>query len=109
MKLDKGDFVGREAIQKATADTAKPVRVGLEIDGKRAAREGCPITDADGVPVGTVTSGSLCPWLDKSLAMGYVTPAVASVGSALDVDVRGTKLSATVVPLPFYRRMKSAK
>ena len=106
VKLDKGDFIGREAIQKATADTAKPVRVGLEIDGKRAAREGCPITGADGAPVGVVTSGSLCPWLDKSLAMGYVSPQVASVGSALDVDVRGTKLPATVVPLPFYKRKK---
>ncbi len=106
VKLDKGDFVGREAIRKATADTAKPVRVGLEIEGKRAAREGCPITGADGAPVGTVTSGSLCPWLDKSLAMGYVSPQVASVGSALDVDVRGTKLPATVVPLPFYKRKK---
>ena len=106
MKLDKGDFIGREAIQAATADTTKPVRVGLEIDGKRAAREGSAITDADGAAVGTVTSGSLCPWLDKSMAMGYVAPAVASVGSALDVDVRGTKLPATVVPLPFYKRKK---
>ena len=106
VKLDKGDFIGKEALQKATADNTKSVRVGLEIDGKRAAREGCAITDADGATVGTVTSGSLCPWLDKSLAMGYVSPALASVGSGLDVDVRGTKLPATVVPLPFYKRKK---
>lgn len=106
VKFDKGDFIGKEAIQKAAADGTKPVRVGLEIEGKRAAREGCPITDADGATVGAVTSGSLCPWLDKSLAMGYVSPARASVGSALDVDVRGTKLPATVVPLPFYKRKK---
>ena len=106
VKFDKGDFIGKDAIQKAASDTTKPVRVGLEIDGKRAAREGCALTDADGATVGTVTSGSLCPWLDKSLAMGYVNPTVASVGSALDVDVRGTKLPATVVPLPFYKRKK---
>lgn len=106
VKLDKGAFVGRDAIQKATTDSTKPVRVGLEIEGKRAAREGCAITDAGGAAVGTVTSGSLCPWLDKSLAMGYVNPQVASVGSALDVDLRGTKLPATVVPLPFYKRKK---
>ncbi len=106
VKLDKGAFIGRDAIQNAATDTQKPVRVGLEIDGKRAAREGCAITDADGAPVGTVTSGSLCPWLDKSLAMGYVAPQVAAVGSALDVDVRGSKLPATVVPLPFYKRKK---
>lgn len=106
VKFDKGDFIGKAAIQKATADTTKPVRVGLEIEGKRAAREGCAITDADNAQVGTVTSGSLCPWLDKSLAMGYVNPQFASVGSALDIDVRGTKLPATVVPLPFYKRKK---
>jgi aminomethyltransferase len=106
VKLDKGAFIGRDAIQKAAADTTKPVRVGLEIEGKRAAREGCAITDADGATVGTVTSGSLCPHLDKSLAMGYVAPQVAAVGSALDVDLRGTKLPATVVPLPFYKRKK---
>ncbi|MBP3960255.1 glycine cleavage system aminomethyltransferase GcvT [Gemmata sp. G18] len=106
VKLDKGDFIGRDAIQQAAADTQKPVRVGLEIEGKRAAREGCVLTDADGTPVGTVTSGSLCPGLDKSLAMAYVDPQFASVGSALDVDLRGTKIPATVVPLPFYKRKK---
>ncbi len=106
VKLDKGGFIGRDAIQKATADTQKPVRVGLELEGKRAAREGCVLTDADGAQVGTVTSGSLCPGLDKSLAMGYVNPQFASVGSALDVDLRGTKIPATVVPLPFYKRKK---
>jgi aminomethyltransferase len=106
VKFDKGDFVGKDAIQKAAADPTKPVRVGLEIDGKRAAREHSPVTDADGAVVGVVTSGSLCPWLDKSLAMAYVPQAHASVGSALDVDVRGTKLPATVVPLPFYKRKK---
>jgi aminomethyltransferase len=102
VKLEKGDFIGRAALQAAATDGSKPVRVGLEIDGKRAAREGCAITDAGGSAVGTVTSGSLCPWLDRSLAMGYVEPRVAAVGA----DVRGSKLLASVVPLPFYRRKK---
>ncbi len=106
VKLDKGEFVGRAALQQAATDHTKPVRVGLEIEGKRAAREGCALTDVDGKSVGTVTSGSLCPWLDKSLAMAYVNPQVASVGTPLDVDVRGTALPATVVPLPFYKRQK---
>src|SRR5262249_36098604 len=82
VKLDKGDFIGRAALQQATTDNTKPVRIGLEIDGKRAAREGCAIS-ANGNNVGTVTSGSLCPWLDKSLAMGYVNPSCASVGTKL--------------------------
>lgn len=105
VKLDKGDFIGRSAIQQAASDTTKPVRIGLEIDGKRAAREGCPIS-ANGTNVGTVTSGSLCPWLDKSLAMGYVNPSLSPVSTKLAVDVRGSLLDATVVPLPFYKRKK---
>lgn len=106
VKPDKGEFIGRAALQQAATDHTKPVRVGLEIDGHRAAREGCTLTDVDGKPAGTVTSGSMCPWLDKSLAMAYVNPQVASVGTPLDVDVRGTALPATVVPLPFYSRRK---
>lgn len=106
VKLDKGDFIGRAALQAAAANATAPVRVGLEIEGKRAAREGCPIIASSGSPVGTVTSGSLCPWLDKSLAMGYVEPSSAATGTKLEVDLRGTKLPATVVPLPFYKRTK---
>jgi aminomethyltransferase len=105
VKLDKGAFVGREAIRRAAADGTGPVRVGLEIAGKRAAREGCAVT-ADGTRVGTVTSGSLCPWLDKSLAMAYLDPPFAAVGTKVAVDVRGTLLDGAVVPLPFYRRAK---
>ena len=53
-----------------------------------------------------MTSGSLCPWLDKSLAMGYVQPQFAAPGTRLSVDVRGSMLDAGVVPLPFYKRKK---
>jgi aminomethyltransferase len=105
VKLEKGPFVGRDALQGALADTKKPLRVGLEIEGKRAAREGSPIASA-GTPVGSVTSGSLCPWLDKSLAMGYVNPAFAAPGTKVTVDVRGAVLDAVVAPLPFYKRKK---
>jgi aminomethyltransferase len=106
VKFDKGDFVGRAALQAASSDRAKPVRVGLEIEGKRAAREGSALTGAAGAPAGAVTSGSFCPWLDKSLAMGYVRPELSAVGTPLDADVRGSTLRATVVPLPFYKRTK---
>jgi aminomethyltransferase len=107
VKLDKGEFIGRKALESAVKDATQPVRVGLEIEGKRAAREGSALTDADGKPAGTVTSGSFCPWLDKSLAMAYVRPELASVGTPLDADVRGSTLNATVVPLPFYKRPKT--
>jgi aminomethyltransferase len=107
VKLDKGEFIGRAALQAAASDRTKPVRVGLEVEGKRAAREGSGLTAADGTAAGTVTSGSFCPWLDKSLAMAYVRPELASIGTRLDVDARGSTLSATIVPLPFYKRAKS--
>jgi aminomethyltransferase len=104
VKLDKGEFIGRSAL--AAHDNKKPVRVGLEVDGKRAAREGSAILTADDSLAGTVTSGSFCPWLDKSLAMGYVAPAHATPGAKLKIDVRGSTLDATVVALPFYKRKK---
>ncbi|MCS6863978.1 MAG: glycine cleavage system aminomethyltransferase GcvT [Gemmataceae bacterium] len=106
VKFDKGPFIGREALLAATTDTTQPRRIGLELDSPRAAREGCPIVAA-GDNIGTVTSGSLSPWLKKSLAMGYVRPAFTSPGTLLAVDVRGALLHAKVVPLPFYRRTKN--
>lgn len=104
VKLDKGEFIGRTAI--ANTEPGKPVRVGLEIEGKRAAREGSALLGAGGQQVGSVTSGSFCPWLDKSLAMGYVRPESAAIGNPLIVDVRGSTLPATVVAMPFYKRKK---
>ena len=102
VKLDHGDFIGRDALQNSTKTT---VRVGLELESKRAAREGCPIL-FDGLPHGTVTSGSYAPTLEKSIAMGYVTASLASVGTELQVDIRGTLTPAKVVELPFYKRKK---
>jgi aminomethyltransferase len=101
VKLDKGEFIGRPAL----ADPAKrPQRVGLELTGKRAAREGSPVLSAPGSPVGAVTSGSYAPWLDKSIAMGYVPDQYTPPGTDLWVDIRGTLTAATVVSLPFYKR-----
>lgn len=102
VKLDKGEFIGREAVRAATGN---PVRVGIELDGKRAAREGCPII-AGGAPAGVVTSGSYAPFIQKSIAMGYVHPGHAALGTPLVVDIRGTPTDARVVPLPFYKRPK---
>ncbi len=102
VKLDKGDFVGRDALRSVSG----PVRVGLELEGTRAAREGCPVLSADAAPAGTVTSGSFAPWLGKSIAMGYVPRELSAAGTRLLVDARGTHLPAVVVSLPFYRRPK---
>jgi aminomethyltransferase len=107
VKLDKGPFIGRDALRMAQELThRRPERVGLEIEGKRAAREGCPIVLGDGRAVGSVTSGSFAPWLEKSIAMGYVAAEHAAPGTRLQVDARGSTLPAVVVPLPFYKRKK---
>ena len=103
VKSEKGEFIGRDAIKQSTPTE---VRIGLELDGKRAAREGSGIVTPDGRPVGTVTSGSYVPGLEKSIAMGYVERAQAVPGTRLAVDVRGTTIPAAVVPLPFYKRAK---
>jgi aminomethyltransferase len=108
VKLQKGDFVGRSALLLAREQVGRSgrQRVGLVLEGRRAAREGCPVVLGDGRPVGTVTSGSFAPTLQKSIAMAYVDVAHADVGTRLLVDVRGKAEPAQVVPLPFYKRVK---
>jgi aminomethyltransferase len=105
VKLDKGDFLGREALLKRKEDPTRRQRVGLELTGKRAAREGALVLDGER-EIGKVTSGAPSPTLGKSIAMAYVDPAFTAAGTAVSVDIRGTKEAATVVALPFYRRPK---
>ncbi|MEN6559117.1 MAG: glycine cleavage system aminomethyltransferase GcvT [Thermoguttaceae bacterium] len=99
------DFPGRDALLKLQNEPLRSVRVGLELAGKRAARQGAVLL-ADGRPIGSVTSGSYSPTLQKSIAMGYVAPEFAQPGTDLQVDIRGQIESARVVELPFYRRNK---
>jgi aminomethyltransferase len=105
VKLEKGDFIGRDALLRRQQDTTRPVRVGLELEGKRIAREGALVM-REGRPIGTVTSGTFSPTLHKALAMAYVEPGHAAVGTACVVDVRGKAEAARLVALPFYRRVK---
>lgn len=104
VKLSKGDFIGRNALEQAQSDCTLPIRVGLELEGRRAARQGYRVCAASGAPVGAVTSGSFCPWLELSLAMAYVLPQAAAVGTPLQIEAPGGQLHAAVVPLPFYKR-----
>jgi aminomethyltransferase len=97
------EFLGRDAIMAAKERADRPVRVGLVIGGRRAAREHYPVL-AEGKPVGEVTSGTFSPTLQKPIAMAYVPPQFAAEGTKLAVDIRGTPESAQVVKLPFYRR-----
>ncbi len=107
VKLDKSDFIGQEALKIAQAELARrPQRVGLELDGRRAAREGAAVV-ADGRPLGRVTSGCFAPTLQKSIAMAYIEPTHIAPGTSVGIDLRGTVLPARVVNLPFYRRPKN--
>ncbi|HYT93370.1 MAG TPA: glycine cleavage system aminomethyltransferase GcvT [Gemmataceae bacterium] len=105
VKMDKGEFIGREALLRRRQDTSLRRRVGLELQGKRIAREGATVTAA-GKEIGRVTSGTRTPTLNKALAMAYVEPAYTAVGTAVEVDVRGNSEPARVVRLPFYKRAK---
>ena len=101
-------FPGRDALVIAKANTARAVRVGLVLAGKRVPREGFSILDgaatSDQSTVGHVTSGTFSPTLERPIAMGYVDRAVAAPGRALAIDIRGRAEPATVIKLPFYRR-----
>ena len=101
--MDKEAFVGKDALAAASDDL--PVLVGLVADGRRAGRAGYAVLDtADGAPVGEITSGALSPTLGYPIALAFVAPASAAVGTSLFIDVRGTRIPATVTALPFYRR-----
>jgi aminomethyltransferase len=107
VKLDKGDFVGRAALARLAQDKTRPRRVGLELEGKRIAREGAAVF-YEGRSIGRLTSGTFSPTLAKAIAMAYVDPAHASPGTTCDADVRGKPAVARVVPLPFYNRKRKA-
>ncbi len=104
VKLNKPDFIGKAALTEIARRKDRKVRVGLELAGRRIAREGCAIFSGDQA-VGEVTSGTFSPTLERSISMGYVEPASAATGTALEIDVRGKRETATVVALPFYRRI----
>jgi aminomethyltransferase len=100
---DKDDFVGKGGLAADTAD--RPVLVGLVSGGKRAGRAGYAVYDGD-TRVGEVTSGALSPTLQHPIALAFVSPESSSLGTELAIDVRGTRIPATVTALPFYRRKK---
>ena len=98
----KADFVGKAAL--VGADDVQEVLVGLRGEGRRAARHGYPVLDAEGNRVGEVTSGAPSPTLGFPIAMARVAREHAAEGTSLQVDLRGKGEPFTVVPLPFYRR-----
>ena len=105
-KMEKPDFIGRAALEKAKAAGVKRSLVGLEMVDRGIARDGYCVLDNAGGKIGYVTSGSPAPFLKKNIALAYVPPEFAALGTELKVEIRGQGVKATVVPTPFYKKPK---
>ena len=103
VKLEKGDFIGREALLKQKAEGIRRKLVGFELKERGIARKGCPVWVGDKM-VGKVTSGTFAPYLKKSIGLTYLPVEHSSVESNFQVEVHGKKLLAEVVPTPFYKK-----
>ncbi|MBP1679584.1 MAG: gcvT [Bacteroidetes bacterium] len=102
-KLEKGDFIGRQALQAVKQQGLRRKLVGFSLNDRAFPRHGYEI-QAGGKRIGVVTSGTFSPVLEKGIGMGYVDAAHAASGSALDIMVRDRGVPATVVQLPFIRK-----
>jgi len=105
-KMDKPDFVGRAALEKARQAGLSRTLVGLEMTERGIARDGYRLLDQAGREIGYVTSGSFAPFLKKNIALAYVPPEFGNIGSKVKVEIRGQGVGSQVVPTPFYKRPK---
>jgi aminomethyltransferase len=101
VKLGKGEFLGRAAIEAAKARGPERRLVGFEMVDRAVARHGYRLSRA-GEPLGNVTSGSYGPSVDRYIGVGYVASAASAVGTEIQVEVRGRPQTARVVKTPFY-------
>ena len=107
-KMDKGDFIGRAALERAKAAGLTRTLVGLEMVERGIARDGYCCCNEKGETIGMVTSGSPSPTLCKNIALAYVPPAMSAIGTPIYVEIRGQKAKAQVVSTPFYKRARKA-
>lgn len=105
VKLEKGAFLGRDALSRQHAEGIRRKLVGFAMTGRGIARHGYPIWHG-GRNVGVVTSGSHAPTLGRALGMGYVPVELASSGTQLNIEIRGQMVAAEIVEMPFYRRAR---
>lgn len=103
VKLTKEEFIGKDGI--LSRGEPKKARVGLNITGRGIAREACPVY-RDQKQIGMTTSGTHCPYLGRPVAMALVDIEDSMLGTQVEVEVRGRRIAAEVVPLPFYKREK---
>ena len=105
VKLEAGDFIGRQALVAMKEEGLPRKLVGFNVEGRGIARQGHKVL-VDGEEVGFVTSGTFSPTLEKALGMAYVPVSMATTGTPLSLNVRGKLIPAVVVDLPFYKRAK---
>jgi aminomethyltransferase len=111
-RREQGGFPGAARIRSELANGPARRRVGIRLEGRAPAREGCDIVGSDGEGLGRVTSGSFTPSVGGPIAMGYVAAAHAEPGTPVQLVIRGAPHAATVAPMPFiahryYRKTKS--
>ena len=105
LKIEKGDFLGRDVLTRQKAEGVTRLLVGFETEGRAIARHG---HDAmfEGKKVGSVTSGTFAPFLKKNIGLAYLPIALAQPGSRFEIEIRGRLEPAVVVPTPFYKRAR---
>ena len=104
-KIEKGEFIGRDALLAQRARGTRKRLVGFEMTGQGIARDGYNLYIAS-ERAGRVTSGSYAPFLKKNIGMAYTSSPLASPGSEVEVEIRARRTGARIVPLPFYKRPK---
>jgi aminomethyltransferase len=103
VKLDKGDFIGRDVLARQKTEGVPRKLVGFEMVSRAVARHGYPAM-RDGREIGTVTSGSFAPFLKKNIGLAYLPAGMWDPGTEFEVAIRGRSEPAVVVPTPFYKR-----
>jgi aminomethyltransferase len=104
-KLEKGEFIGRDMLLEQQTHGTRKKLVGFEMTTPKIARDGYNVYLA-GEIAGRVTSGSYVPFLKENVGMAFLPPSQAQVGREIEVEIRGKRAGARIVPLPFYKRPK---
>lgn len=105
VKFDKGDFIGRDALERQRREGLKRKLTGFEMTGRGIGRDGYEVR-IDGEAAGWVTSGGPSPTLNKNIGLCYLPAAAAEPGREIEIIVRDRPVTAVTVPVPFYRRAK---
>jgi aminomethyltransferase len=105
VKLEKGGFIGREALEKQKLEGPRKKLVGLEMVERGIPRTGYAVY-ADGRRIGEITTGTRSPTLKKNIGLAVVDRAYAALDTEVEVDIRGKRLKAKVVKTPFYSRKR---